>query len=751
MKRARPRVCRSKYLGATVRVRGREATVVGCARPKQRPAPKAPVARFRVIYAKSGRTRPVPRKTVYRAARCGTKPDARGCAPLDPERAPWLARRPLDASFDFGAIDPQPAAPSPRRRAARTPELQAPVRLPSPPLLAVMQPETRELARWLAYAAPWAWRAVAEEVAKAHQVDPATGAPLTREQKLVRYGTNYGRGYGAIPEPNAPERRLIGSGDSIATPGFVVRPSARSFVADAQKVAGAILALESAVWSGAMRRSDEGNLYPLLGMATHRLVIAPGTHPSTAAAMRRRAAEADDRVRHHLSVLDGKMAEARAIVAGWASGTKPIPDGIKALDRAGHGLRRDQDDVEYAETWSHRGEDWRMTITHESGDVRVERWTRAGWRFAWGTKFDTRRDTIPMEDSPADVADALRALLASGGVNYHLPRLFGGGLAGRRREALARYDRGAADPDPFSLDCVPPASVREAWQFTRRIPCATPKAREALVAARDRELAALCEDPLSEGCDAFHDLVASGCGPACDPAKGGRDEGDCPAQITAAQIERWSTGMDPVPDHIFDSDKPHLIGQSDNCYYSDAMRARRALHARVVDETPIPAAVAQRGPSAVQAFLREAIERAEAADPRGAAWQRNDQRILGRVKPAAKSGGDPLDELKRAFAAHVRGDDGPAYSLAKRGYVVTDASGEVDESSLIDALLEAWTEAQHSTSQKGREARFAAFRRRLAAEGRYAVAASIAGVTTTGARTRQRTVVRANGRRSGRR
>jgi hypothetical protein len=732
VKRARPRACRSKYIGATVRVRGREATVVGCARPRKRPAPKAPLARFRVTYAKSGRTRPVPRKAVYRAARCSAKPTARGCEPFDIERAPWLARRAPNTSFDFGEDVPSPAAPPVRRLASRTQELQAPARLPSPPLLAVLQPETRELARWLAYAAPWAWRAVAAEVAQAHQIDAVTAQPLTREQRLARYGTNYGRGYGTHPEPNAPRRDLVGSGDAVARPDFAVRPSARAFADDAAKVAGAVLALESAVWSGALRRGADG-LHSVALPAPAELRIPHGTHPSTAAAMRRRAAEANARIEQHLARLDAQFAQARTIVAGWSSGAKPIPDGVRALDRAGFGTRATQDDVEYAETWSHGGEDWRMTIAHETVDVRVERWTRAGWRFAWGAKFDTRRDTIPLEEAPADVADALRALLRNSGVAHHLPRLFGGGLAGRRRAALDRYDRGAAAPDPFAQDCAPPSAAREAWQLTRRLPCATPRAREALAAVRNRELAAICEDPFSEGCDAFHELVASGCEPACDPSKGGRDDGDCPAQITASQIERWSRGEDPVPDHVFDSDKPHLIGASDNCRYSASMRARMALHERVVADTAIPPQIERRGPSAVQAFLLDAIRRAEDADPRGEAWRRNDARILGRVKRAPGAGASDLDAVKHAYRALLQHSDvGPAYSLVKRGVIRADAVGEINEDTLVEALIEGWVEDQQAfSSEKGREARIRAFRNRVRTEGKASVAMGLAGMKRT--------------------
>ena len=78
----RPTVCRTKYLGAAVRLRGRPAKVVGCARPEKRPEPAKPVARFRVQYVASGNVHPVPRRTIYRAARCEAKPEAKGCKPF---------------------------------------------------------------------------------------------------------------------------------------------------------------------------------------------------------------------------------------------------------------------------------------------------------------------------------------------------------------------------------------------------------------------------------------------------------------------------------------------------------------------------------------------------------------------------------------------------------------------------------------------------------------------------------------------
>ena len=86
--------CRSKYLGESLRLRGREATVVGCARPKARPAPAKPTPRFQVKYNGTSARRPVPRAAVYRAARCATKPEARGCKPFDPSTAPFVTQRP---------------------------------------------------------------------------------------------------------------------------------------------------------------------------------------------------------------------------------------------------------------------------------------------------------------------------------------------------------------------------------------------------------------------------------------------------------------------------------------------------------------------------------------------------------------------------------------------------------------------------------------------------------------------------------
>lgn len=116
------KACRTKYLGESVKLRGRAAKVVGCARPKAMPAPKKPVARFRVRYGASGNVRPVPKRAIYRAiyraARCARDPGVKGCAPLDIEKAPWLSRRAVDTSFDFGE---QPTAPAPRTHAPTPP------------------------------------------------------------------------------------------------------------------------------------------------------------------------------------------------------------------------------------------------------------------------------------------------------------------------------------------------------------------------------------------------------------------------------------------------------------------------------------------------------------------------------------------------------------------------------------------------------------------------------------------------------
>lgn len=726
MKRARPRACRSKYIGTTVRVRGRDATVVGCARPKTRPAPKAPVARFRVTYAKSGRTRPVPRKAVYRAARCSAKPEARGCKPFDLERAPWLARRAADTSFDFGETAP----PSRVARASRPrlPEMQAPARLPRIALAPVLQSETRELAPWLAYAAPWAWREVARMIGNARVLDPETGAPLSREEQFRVYGTDYGRGYGnTTVSPKQPDRSFIAN--VTAPPPFTPRPSTRAFLDDVRVVSDAIIAIESGLWSHTFERVRDGFFALPPHTPPEKLYIPQGTHPSTAAAMRRRAAEKIERDARAYQSTVNRLERAREIVGAWASGAKAIPSGVMAL--ATEHVPEAERVVEYQETWSHGGEDWRLFIERESATVRVERWTAAGWRFAWGAAFDLRRGTIPLDDAPPDVGAAMKALVSSNG--WRIAHLFGGGLEGRRRTSLARYDRGAAPVDPFADSCAPRSiAAREAWEFTRRLPCATPKAREALAAVRNRELAALCADPLSDDCDAFYELVDSGCEPACEPGKG-HDEGACPAQITASQIERWSRGEEPAPDHVFDSDKPHLIGASDNCRYSDSMRARMALHERVVAETPIPAEVDRRGPSAVQAHLLDAIRRAELADPRGEAWQRNDARILGRVKRAPGAGASDLDAVKHAYRAFLQhGDPGPAYSLVRRGVIRADADGEIGEDTLIEALIEGWVEDQQAfSSEKGRDARIRAFRNRVRTEGKAAVAMGLAGMKRT--------------------
>lgn len=771
---AKARACRSKYIGQTVRVRGREATVEACARPRVRPAPKSPVPRLRVRYARSGRVRPVPRATIYRAARCAARPEARGCRGFDPERAPWLSRRPADTSFDFGALEPgyeppaptsparelpalpapaeAPPAPAPARRARggrvpeapaprwrpRVPEKQAPVRLPASPLYARMQPETRDLAPWLAYAAPWLWTSVAKTLADGFVVNVLTGDPLSYEERGKVYGWDWRGRYGAESRtPNDPPRGFVESSGAYAP--FVPRASIRGFIADAGVVANAILRVESGLWSGEFWRDPETGALALAPQTPPEKVHIPhGTHPSTAGAMRRRQGEANFRASQHFSSTVAELAKARAIVAAWASGARPIPSGMAAFARAENSYQRDDGTV-FAETWEHQGRDWRLTIADESGAVRLEQWTaNAGWRFRWGTKFDFARDRIPTEDAPAWVRAALRPLFAYH--DYTLKSLFGGGFEGRRKSALEKYDKGRAEADPFAADCTSPSeAVRDAWELTRRIPCATRDARDLLVKARDSELFRLCnDDPHGSACREFYERVEGGCDPACTPRQSadrwgptvGHDDGACPKQITAEQIARWSRGEEPVPTYVTDSDKPHRVGSTDNCYFSASMRRRRNLRDRALASIEVPSEVARFGDAAVDKYVEDTIRAQELATPEGPAWHANDARILGRVRAPYKMGLNELEDLKYAYREWRTGNMGPAYQLVARNTLRADADGEVSEQGLVEAVLEGWVEDQQQKNERGKDSRIKAFRARVKRDGAFTVAAELAEGTS---------------------
>ena len=712
------RACRSRYLGATVRLRGRDATVTDCARPKSRPAPKKAVARFRVTYP-SGNQRPVPRSTVYRAARCSAKPAARGCAPLDIERAPWLANRPLDTSFDFG--EPADSAPAPRPRSiTRAPELQGPVRLPSPALLAVMLPETRPLARWLAYAAPWSWERVAKVIADAREVDPVHARPLSAERRRQR-GT-HSEGYG-------PRSALTAASPHLSQPPFVPRRSTAGFFREVATVVEAVLAIESGVWSGTFARwevqgapAGTTRLWRRRPTDPETIAIPPGTHGSTAAAMRRRVAErnrADEQAWQRATKL---LTDAQGIIAAWTADPSRIPSDPRALvDRgaAVSGTRSDHD-LEYAETWHHDGHDWRMSISREEATVDLERYDRGAWHVVWRGRFDLRRDRIDTEGAPSEVLATLQALRTdrSLAAEWRLPRLFGGGREQRRIAALRRYESEARSVGSTACGTPLPllaADGRDAWDLTRRIPCSAGEGQERLRRARDAELAALCEDPLSDGCEAFHELVQQGCAPTCDPRAGAKDQGQCPHQITRPVMDAWQRGEEPLPAFIYDTDRPHVVG-SDACYYGPAMTARRRLHARIRRETRIPERIEKRGDGAVEEFLHDAIVEAERAWPDRAQaelWTRTDERLLGRARAKNvvhhRFGVDEIDDLAIAMLGVERGDYTAAYKVAGR-FNVTSADNEIDPQGVADELWSYWKEQQKQT--RGGEARITAMLKR---------------------------------------
>lgn len=716
MKSRRP-VCHSKYLGATVRLSGRDVTVVGCSRPKTRPAPKKAAPRFRVANAR-GVERPVLRSRVYRAATCSAKPDARGCTPLDIERAPWLARRALDTSFDFGAnADPPPSL----TRGRRTEEMSAPRRLPSPAMLTVMQSETRELARWLAYVAPWAWDAVASQIAFQLGIDASTLTPVSDDERARRYGYGYDRGFGGPRVPRPAPRALIT--DSVQRPDFVARPSVEPFIRDVVTVTNAILTLESGVWSEVFeRRMDDDGRRVVAGPRPTdptKIFIPPRTHPSTAAAMRRRVAERNASEARAWKRAQRLLEEASGVVARWARGE--IPAGIHALDREVHERRAENRGVEWASTWAHDGHDWRITVGIDHRVV-VDRFDGQRWHRRWEGVYLLRHDKIDQGDAPPDVRAALAAL--GSGRGWQIARLFGGGREARRSSRLREFDRGGrrtAEGD----DCIVPidliaAEGRDAWDLTRRIPCAASSARERLEAARDRELAVLCDDPLAPACEAFHALVERGCAPAC----GTPDDGACPYQITPSQMASWQDGSEPIPPFVFDTDRPHVVG-SDACFFGPVMTARRRLHARVRAQTIVPDRVRSRGASAAERFVEDAIREAERGWPDPAVrdlWARADERILGRARARTAAHHvfhvNSVDDLSVAYLAALNGDYGPAYKLSDT-YHTTGADHDVELASIADELWRYWVEEQKLS--RGAEARIATMRRRHSHGGRFSI------------------------------
>lgn len=861
----RPTVCRTKYLGAAVRLRGRSAKVVGCARPEKRPEPAKPVARFRVQYDASGNVHPVPRRTVYRAARCTAKPEAKGCKPF-PKGASFArgasaptprvvvsdgAGRPRYALELVGGLDlsvavrpfkgiipqpplrteplqralaglqreggmavpsferarlalrtvqapgakytgdrgPAPEAPPPRpvrrreelplpvpvaiRRTPEIPlpmppslgkaqsggrpgELPLPVPLnirrapeapgswrPAPALLKHLTPAVRDLAADLNYYAPWAWARVEKRLSDGLRRHASNGEPITVDEAVKKWGRDwesggrrYGVSYDSLP-PKWPSRhyeRPEREGETkYADIGFVPRPDARQFAEDAVFVASAIVSVESLLWSG---RADivKGTIQAAAQTPPEKVYIPPGTHGSTAAAMRRRQAEENKDRTLQFNWTMKSLEQAREIVARWNANPKALPVQIRALAADGpRSMRNLGEDIEYAKTWKHGGIDWRVFITRDEAVVTVEKYTAlSGWVRAWRGRYDTRTDRFDFEGAPKAVEEALKSLVKNDyGFNS---QIFGGGFSARRRDALRHFENEQRSQwshqkrerveDPFA-DCTPLGAVVDAWNLTKRIPCANRDAREILTTARNAELIRLCDDPHSPECDNFYSLVAQeGCIPDCKET----DDAWCDKVISKAQIEAWKSGEEPAPRFVYDSDLNHRVGSTDSCYYGRVMRTRRALHQQIERE------LLARDPEMSWDKIERITAEREKTHEFYPLWEKNDRRVLTRAKFAGvtnhKFGKNVVDDLSLAFMDLEeldRGDASASQTLRVwPSLQLTDADGEVRSDNVAEELWRNWVEEMNA---EGRQAQITRVRNQATRGGRlgyYAAARIIA-------------------------
>jgi hypothetical protein len=589
---------------------------------------------------------------------------------------------------------------------------------PAPALVKHLAPEVRDIAADLAYYAPWAWQKAERGLSDGLRRHTSTGAPITADEAEKKWGRNwegsrgFGVNYNSLPpkwpsrgyQPPARESEV-----RFADIRFVPRPGAKQFVEDALFVASAIVSAESLLWSG-LARNDGGAIQLVAQTPPEKVYIPPGTHPSTAGAMRRRQEERNDRERREFAWTMKALERAREIVAQWKANPKALPVQLRALAVQGsRGVANLGENVEYAKTWKHGGVDWRVSISRDEAVVTVEKYTSlSGWVRAWQGRYDTRTDRFDFEDAPKAVEDALKNLVKNDyGFNSHI---FGGGFAARRRSALThfeddqyygrRYAHGEKkrEPDPFA-DCTPLDAVVDAWNLTQRIPCANREARDILRGVRDVELSRLCSDPHSSECDNFYSLVSQeGCIPDCKET----DDAWCDKTIPKSQIEAWKSGEEPAPPFVYDSDLKHRVGETDNCYYSPVMRARRDLHKQIASE------LQARDPEMSWDKADRIIAEREKAHEFYPKWEKNDRRVLTRAKLAGvtnhKFGQNVVDDLALAFMDLEELDRGSASAAqtlrAWPSLQLTDADGEVRSDNVAEELWRNWVEEMNAEGKQ---------------------------------------------------
>lgn len=647
-----------------------------------------------------------------------------------------------------------PARPVPAKAGGRREEIPLPVPVnirrapeapgswrPAPALVKHLTPAVRDLAADLAYYAPWAWARIEKRLSDGLRRHASTGAPITADEAVTKFGRDwdsrrgFGVNYNSLP-PKWPSRYYEEpareSETKHANLGFVPRPDARKFVEDAVFVAGAVVSAESLFWSG-RAAIVKGVIEPAAQTPPEKVYIPPGTHGSTAGAMRRRQAEENEKHTRQFNWTMKALEQAREIVARWKANPKALPVQIRALavegSRSAHNLG---EDIEYAKTWKHGGVEWRVFISRDEAVVTVEKYTElSGWVRAWRGRYDTRADRFDFEGAPKVVEEALKRLVKD---EYGFRRIFGGGFAERRKDALRHFENEQRNQwhhqkkerveDPFA-DCTPLPAVADAWSLTQRIPCASSDARETLTTVRNAELIRLCDDPHSPECDNFYALVAQeGCIPKCEET----DDGWCDKIIPKSQIEAWKSGEEPAPRFVYDSDLKHRVGDTDNCYYGRVMRMRRALHQQIARE------LLARDPEMSWDKIERITAEREKTHELYPLWEKNDRRVLTRAKLAGvtnhKFGQNVVDDLALAFMDLEELDRGSASAAqtlrAWPSLQLADADGEVRSDNVAEELWRNWVEEMNA---EGRAAQITRVRNQATRGGRlgyYAAARIIA-------------------------
>lgn len=678
---------------------------------------------------------------------------------------------------------PRPRTPElplpPRPGARRTPELplpprpgarkripeadgvawESPIRQHDPPidprspasraLIARCLPETRPLVEAVAHFAPWAWTALAKKLGRVWGRNARTDEPMTLDERCAAYGEDGYRSYYDKSPRRCRDLNLFDAPSEIERTqhfgiDFHVRPGVEPFIA---QVAQVIFAIEFAEWAhvaGVRKRLPDGT-WSLRRLAPpEEMVFPPGQAGATNAMHRRNRAKQIASDRMWFDTVPARIAQGEAIVAAWrANGVPTFADFYALPPEHSYTREREVNRTEFQHAWSFQGEDWRLRIyrggergRYEDGEIHVDVWRRGSWRRRYVARWDFLRDRIPLDDAPEDARKAIEAAKSRG--MYRLSSIFGGGFGARRRSVEDHFVQGKPiAEDPFVDTCGESApEMRLAMQLASRRRCLVGSAidwrekreiEERLERAHGIARRAVCPDPANPddpSCARYYELLAAGCADNCSP----REELDaCPKQILPTQIAAWAESPYDMPSFVFDSDKPHRVGSTPNCYFSGEMQQRLRLHAEVMERLHVPLDVQQRGEGAERAWITAQLRAAEQASfPKDAAqYERNDERILGRARriaelrtPVTGRGGDThLANAVRLYDILVQEGDSGAQAFGGSLIKALGLSPDAGPTEIEEAVTEAYADtiAMHTQDNAKRSKRVDAFRKKVVA------------------------------------